>query len=153
MSNSNQGQGTRELSSISVPDLRKGLGEIFILSGVLHWALMIYATLYALGKLTRTIVTVSQWNSYYLDHFLWTFLCAILYIVQKAFKTGPYAIQLMVDFMLGVTVFYGLFRGVRFILARGLFTPWLSLLPGLFLLYYGCRLYRGRQIWSGLDLF
>ncbi len=113
---------------------------------------MIFAALYSQGKFPNLIVTVRQWNHAYIAHFVWMFVFGGLRVARRFSRKDAFTFQLLVDFLVGLSVFWTLFRIVRFILVRSWLTPWISLLPGLFLLYYGYGLYRGRQIWSGLDL-
>ena len=121
-------------------------------AGFLHWGLMIFATLYALGKFPRLTLGVSQWNQCYAFQFLYMFIGGVGSIARRYSRENLYMFQIGIDFLVGLSVFWALFSGVRFVLVRGWVTPWISLLPGLFLLHYGRKLRRDRQIWSGLNL-
>ena len=55
------------------------------------------------------------------------------------------------DFALGLFLYTTLFLVAGLLLAAGLVASWFALGPGLFLLYYGWGLCRGRAIWSALD--
>lgn len=136
----------------SVGVWRKHLGRIFLMAGVLHWGLMIFASLYALGKFPSLTVSVEEWQQAYFGYSLFLFFSGAGYIAIKYSRGDILIVQALLDWLLGVIAFEVLFRLVRAVLVRGSMAPWLSLVPGLFLLYYGMTLYRGRQIWSRLEL-
>jgi hypothetical protein len=128
------------LSGIS--GLRRGLGGLFLLSGLLYLAQIIVGFISALDA--------PGWTRLSFGHFLFTVTAAMLYITLGSARSGLFELQALIDFLAGLLAFLLLFFAVSATLTVFRATPWLSLAPGLFLLYYGLRLRRGRQ-WRRLE--
>jgi hypothetical protein len=135
------------------PDpMRRLQGDFFIFLGVAHCLLMIYASLYSLGKFHGFIMSPKRWHNLYFSYFLYMYVGSIVMIIRQYFKTEVFIPQALLDLLAGVLPFQLLFWVVRRILLRWGFSPWISLLPGLFLVYYGLKLRRGRALWRRLEL-
>lgn len=123
-------------------NLRRGLGGLFLLSGLLHQAQIFIGFAAALDA--------PGWTRLSFGHFLLTVTSAMLYIAFGSARSGLFELQALIDFLAGLLAFLLTFFAVSATLAVFGATPWLSLAPGLFLLYYGLRLRRGRQ-WRRLE--
>jgi len=56
----------------------------------------------------------------------------------------------MADLAIAPTVFALALLATGLLLVRGTVTPWISLAPGIFLVYYGWRMAKGKPVWLGL---
>ena len=136
----------------STPDpTRRKQGAFFIFLGVTHCLLMAFASLYALGMLPSLSIGVQKWNNLYSAFRLYLYLGCVALIVGQYLKTYVYLPQAVADCLIGASVFQAAFWAVRKILIHGRLSPWISLLPGLFLVFYGRRLRQGRALWRGLE--
>lgn len=138
---------------IPIPVVRRGLGKVFLISGMVHALLMAYASCLAAGLV--------RWRPGSID---WFDLCALHlfatagmgagYIAKKDADTDILTSQLVSDLIVGLAVFACSFVVVVWLLARWLPTgaSWVSLATSGWLIYYGFTLFRGRQVWSRLDM-
>ena len=124
--------------------IRRGLGDFFIMAGVLHLAEMIFATLYCLGQIP-IIVSASLWSKLYFAHFLFLVVGGIAYLAWRFKIAGLFYAENLVDFLLGVGIFVILLSLSGTLLVRRLINPWFSLAPGTFLFLYGAGLWQGRR--------
>ncbi|MBI5241211.1 MAG: hypothetical protein HY926_12130 [Elusimicrobia bacterium] len=132
--------------------MRRKQGNFFVLMGAAHCALMAFASLYALGKMPHLLVTPQRWNSLYGGYALYLYVGSAAMILSQSFKTEVYLPQAILDLFVGAVPFQASFWALRRILVRWPAFPWVSLLPGLFLIYYGLQLRRGRGLFRMLDL-
>ena len=112
---------------------------------------MAFASLYAMGKFSQWDISLDQWHTSYSLYSLFMTFGSLGAVLRQHLQKELFLLEALVDFLTGWAVFKVLFWGVRTILVRGTVPQWLSLLPGLFLIYYGLRLRRGRQ-WRWVDL-
>ena len=73
-------------------------------------------------------------------------------IIVQHFKEEVFLPQALMDLLAGVVPFRILLWAVGRILVRWKIIPWISLLPGIFLVYYGFKLRKGRALWRRLEL-
>lgn len=132
--------------------MRRKQGDFFVFLGAAHCALMIFASLYALGKVPGLVMTPHRWNGLYGSYSLYLYLGSAAMILAQCFKTEVFLPQAILDFFVGAVPSQALFWAVRRILVRWPAIPWISLLPGLFLVYYGLKLRRGRALFRFLEL-
>lgn len=128
--------------------IRRGLGVIYLLSGLLHWAVMTMAALYSLGRIS-VVIGVGLWSELYYAHFLFLILASLAYLALSYRQTGIFYYEALVDFLIGIGAFVVLLSVAAVVLYKGLVTPWLSLVPGTFLVAYGAGLYFGRPMGFG----
>lgn len=100
---------------------------------------MLLAIFYSQGKIP-VLITAAMWSRIYFGHFLFMVLGGASLLFFSYRNTGLFFAQNLVEFMLGVGAFVILFSAAGAILAKGRGSPWISLGPGGFLLYYGFRL-------------
>ena len=124
--------------------IRRGLGIIYILSGLVHGGEMNLATLYSMGRL-HVILGLGIWSELYFAHFLVTVGGGGLYLFLSYKREETFYPEPLIDFVLGVAVFEILMSGIAWLLVRQMLSPWWSLLPSVFLLVYGYELYQGRR--------
>ncbi|MFA6004309.1 MAG: hypothetical protein WC881_09600 [Elusimicrobiota bacterium] len=127
---------------MSKPD---GLGAIFIIFGLLAAVQMSLATLYSLGRLA-VMLSAEGWSRLFMAHIIMLAGCGTLYLVLRYRSTRSLPLQGICDLAFGIILFVAMLGGVGYILVQGLATPWLSLAPALFLLYYGYRLRKGKPL-------
>ncbi|MBI4676870.1 MAG: hypothetical protein HY748_04745 [Elusimicrobia bacterium] len=141
----------RSKEVVSLPELRKDMAFVFLCSGTFHLLLMLSAILYAYGRLPFEATPVA-WTMWYLLHLVVTFLSGALCVFFHRKQSPFYLAQLAVDAAVGIVVFQVLFSISKWVIAARWVDPWLSLVPGAFLVCYGLRLRTGRQVWSRLNL-
>jgi hypothetical protein len=127
-------------------------GNLFFLFGIAHCLLMVFASLYSLRMFPQLSIGVQQWNHWHFTFFLSVYVASAAAIVGQSLKTDVFVPQAILDALVGVVLFQLMFWAMRRLLARWDAVPWLSLLPGLFLVYYGFKLRRGRALWKRLEL-
>lgn len=130
--------------------IRKGLGFIYLLSGLFHLAVMVFATLYSLGRI-HFIVTGRLWSEMYYAHFLFMVLAGAGYLTLSSRRGGVFYPETLVDFLVGIGAFIVMIGIAGLLLVRGLVSPWFSLTPGAFLVYYGTGLLRGSRLGVPLE--
>ena len=130
--------------------IRRGLGVIFVLAGLLHGAVMTLATLYSLGRL-RVVIGPGLWSELYYSHFLFLVLASLGYLTLSYKRSAVFYWETLLDFLVGMLVFIVLLGLVGIVLVRGLANPWLSLLPGTFLAAFGLGLFLGRPMGFGRE--
>jgi len=128
---------------------RRGLGIIYIVSGLLFCGLMVFATLYSLGKIHLRLPS-AFWSRLYGMHFAATAVSCVLFVALEWRRTRSFTAEIMADLAIAPTVFALALLATGLLLVRGTFTPWISLAPGLFLVYYGWRMAKGKPVWLGL---
>jgi hypothetical protein len=136
----------------SVAEVRSGLGWIFMLAGFMHGILMAIATLRTFGMFRHLFIQPGGVYILFISPLYFLIGAAILYLAIKSRSGDVLAAQAIIDLVVGALIFKGLFRLMLALLVRRPDLSWLSLLPSLFLLWYGDTLRRGRQIHSRLDL-
>lgn len=132
--------------------MRRGLGLVYLLSGLIYTAQMVFATLYALGHLPGILIGKGVWSQLYFAHFLFTVLAGMGYLGLDFLKRGVFEAQALVDFLIGLAAFIILFSFTGLFLVRGWANPWGSLTPGVFLLYYAWRLLSGKALLRRFDI-
>lgn len=125
--------------------IRRGLGIIYILSGLLHGAEMVFATLYSMGKIPL-VVTARLWSQMYYAHFLFMVLAGGSFLALSYRRSGLFYPETLIDFLIGIGVFVILISLIGLALVRGLLNPWFSLVPSAFLAFYGYELLQGRRL-------
>lgn len=126
--------------------MRRQMGWIYLASGLIYSAQMTFATLYALGHVHGVIIGKGVWSQLYFGHFLFTVLAGMGCLGFHFLKTGTFAVQTLVDFLIGLACFIVLFGLTGAALIGRLVAPWFSLTPAAFLLYYSYRLLSGRAL-------
>ncbi len=132
--------------------LRRGLGTLFVAAAVLYLAIMAFASLYNTGGLPQVRVSAARFSQLFFGHFLFVAVAPLAYLGVNFRRTKQFRAQALVDCLTGLLIYMIFFALVGVLVASFAVTPWLSLLPGLFLLYYGLRVRHGRQIWALLDV-
>lgn len=132
--------------------LRRGIGSLFITAAGLYLAIMALASLYNTGSLPTVRISAARWSQLFFGHFLFLVLTPLGYLALSFSRTGRFQAQALVDFLTGLLIYLIFFAIVGLVLVSFPVTPWLSLVPGVFLLYYGVRIRQGRQIWALLDV-
>lgn len=132
--------------------MRLKQGNVFILLGAAHCILMTVASLYSLGALPQLSVSARQWNDFYFTFFLCLYGASAGAIIGQSLKYDVFVPQAILDALVGIVPYQIIFWAVRRILLRWPSFPWLSLLPGLFLVYYGFKLRRGLALHKRLEL-
>ncbi|MCX5795694.1 MAG: hypothetical protein NTY77_09395 [Elusimicrobia bacterium] len=131
--------------------VRRMQGGIFITAGAAHVLLMIFASLYTLGKFPGLVISTHRWHMAYSSVSFYVVFVSAAMIIMQHFKTEVFLPQAILDLLAGAVPFHALFWAARRILARWEITPWISLLPGLFLVYCGLKLWRGRALSRSLE--
>jgi hypothetical protein len=131
-----------EIERIVTPQLarlRHGLGIILLIGGVIHLCEMALASFYAMGKL-RIMIPGRLWSEMYFAHFLYLVMAAMIYLVLGFKRTGVFYYEVLVDYLVALVVFIVLIGVMGYLLVNQKVGEWFSMLPGLFLVYYGLRL-------------
>ncbi|MBI3552754.1 MAG: hypothetical protein HY077_09555 [Elusimicrobia bacterium] len=123
--------------------LRRGVGLIYLLGGLIHACMMVYAALYSLGRL-RVLIPAEIWKQFYFAHFLFLVLGSLVYLGLSFKQTGIFYYEVLADFLVGLTAFIVIMTGVALLLVSGRANPWWSLSMSGFLAAYGAGLMRGR---------
>ena len=124
--------------------LRRGIGALYVLAGVVHWAEMGFVTLISY-RLIQVHMTGQLWSRMYFAQFLLLVITGPLYLLLAFRRSGLFTYAALVDYLVGVPVFIILLSIVLALLVRGA-SPALSFLPGGFLLAYGIGLLSGRAV-------
>jgi hypothetical protein len=122
--------------------IRRGLGWLYVLTGLVQTALMGLAVAVSLGWL-QVFLTGRQWSQAFYGQFLLLCVAGPMYLLLAFRKERVFIPAVYVDLIAGIPVFVVLLSGVLPLLARG-GTRVLALLPGAFLLGYGAGLVSGR---------
>ncbi len=130
--------------------LRRGLGVIYLLSGLAHAAEMTAATLYSLGRIPL-VIGQGLWSQLYYAHFLATVLGGAAYLAMGYRKIGLFLPEPLIDFLLGLAAFLVILTFIALLLVRRMLNPWWSLTPSGFLLVYGWELFAGRRLGVPLE--
>lgn len=134
----------KELEEIELLRLKRGIGLIYLLAGVLHAGIMAFATLYSQGRV-KLVIPAGLWSEMYYAHFLFLALSGGLYLFLSFKRSGTFQFEAVLDYAIGVAAFVLLLSAAGVVLVRGLVSPWLSLVPSGFLLAYGLGLRAGRR--------
>jgi hypothetical protein len=134
--------------------------------GACHCGLMVFATLYAWGRLPfQMTISAGEWLQYYEAHFLTMFLGSVMLILKQSMRVEVDVSQALIDLMIGAFIFKVLFWAIRLVLRSKVppwlvghpmvltAIPWICLTPGAFLIWYGWVLRRGRQVWQRFEIF
>jgi hypothetical protein len=128
--------------------IRKGLGVLYLLAGLIHAATMVLASLYSLGRLPW-VISAGTWSQLYYAHYLFMALGGGAYLALSFRADGLFYPESLLDFAVGFGVFVPLVSVTAVLLVRGLVSAWFSLVPSAFLLAYGAGLLRGRRLGFG----
>jgi len=124
--------------------IRRGLGLILILAGVVHAFEMILAVLYSQGRLP-VVIGPGLWSQLYYAHFLFFVGGSLLYLGLSYRSCGIFYFETLVDFLIAVPIFTILVQAFAQLLVRRLVSPFFSLVPSVFLLAYGFFVRSGRS--------
>jgi hypothetical protein len=116
--------------------IRRGLGLIFILAGIIQTATMVLATLYSLGKLP-VVIGAGVWSQLYFAQFLFLVMGSVLYLGLSFKQAELFYFEALADFAVGTTLFILVLTVLAHLLVRRVVSPWWSLLDGLVLAGYG----------------
>lgn len=128
-----------------LPSLRRGLGALLILGAAGHAGLMVFALLYAYGRLTSVSLGVESWHRLYRGHSILLVAALAAYLFLRSRREDILWVQPVVDAVVGVAILKALFWTASRAIFWGWVPPWVSLLPALALGAYGLRLFRGKQ--------
>lgn len=128
--------------------IRRGVGLILILAGLISLGEMIFASLYSMGRVP-ILVSARLWSELYYAQYLFMTLGGGMYLLLSFRQAGVFHYEALVDFIIAVGVFTMLLGLAGFVLVRELTVPWFSLLPGSFLVSYGAGLVAGRSFGFG----
>lgn len=112
---------------------------------------MTAAALYALGHL-RVRISAAAWQQMYLAHFFCTTGCGAGYLWLGYRQTGANPSQGIMDLTVGLFLYAVVLLVTGLLLLAGRIAPWFSIVPGIFLIYYGWVLRQGRAIWTAIEL-
>jgi hypothetical protein len=121
-----------------------------VVFGLLCCVLMTAAALYSENRL-RISISAQAWQQLYLAHFVCTTACGAGYLWLGWRQTGQVPNQGIMDLAVGLFLYALAFLAAGLLLVAGLVASWFALGPGMFLLYYGWMLCRGRTICAALD--
>lgn len=128
-----------------LPSLRRGLGALFILGAAGHAALMVFALLYAYGRLTGVYLGVESWHRLYRGHSILLVVALAAYLFLRSRREDILWVQPVVDAVFGLVLLRASFWMVSRAIFWGWIPPWVSVAPALALGVYGLRLFRGKQ--------
>lgn len=116
-----------------------------MIAGLIHAGQMTFASLYALRRISVD-VSAATWTRMHFGHFLLLVCASILYMTLCFKREGIFYYEALADFLAGVGVFVIVMSIVASILVANRATPWISLIPSVFLIAYGCGLIAGRPL-------
>lgn len=125
--------------------IRRGVGVIYLLSGAVHAAIMILASLYSLRRLPW-FIPARLWSEMYYMHFIVFVVSGLGYLFLSFRKSRVFHYEALVDCVVGIGGFIVLMSVAAVLLVKQMVPPWFSLAPSLFLLSYGWGLARGRPM-------
>jgi len=125
--------------------IRRGLGAVFALAGLLDGAETLLAVLYTRGKVPF-VITAALWSRLHFAQFLFLVVGAMLYLTVSFGAAGVFYHEALADFLIGFLIFMFLWSGRVVLLVRGLVPVWTAFGPGLFLAGYGVSLRAGRTL-------
>lgn len=125
--------------------IRRGVGWLYVVAGLVHAANMVFASLYALRKIPFH-VSAEAWTRLHFGHFLLLVGASTTYLALSFRKERLFYYEALLDFLVGVGVFIVLMTITAAILVTGRGTPWISLIPSAFLVIYGRLLIAGRPM-------
>lgn len=134
----------KELEEIEFLRVRRGVGLIYLLAGILHAGIMAFATLYSMGRIPF-VITASLWSELYYAHFLFLAMSGGLYLFLSFKKSGLFHFEIMLDYAIGMSAFMLLLTFTGLALFKGWLPGWFSLTPSGFLLLYGRGLRAGKR--------
>ncbi|MFA6317262.1 MAG: hypothetical protein WC943_07580 [Elusimicrobiota bacterium] len=139
--------------AIPVPEARKVLGRVFVVSGLVHAFMMAYACAVAL-RWVPDLPSFVGWFDICFGHLAATLVLAAISVWAKSREGDLYTAQLVVDTAAGVIVFGALFAAAVLTLVYVLPVEYsaVSMLSSAWLAVYGAVLMRGSQVWSLLNL-
>jgi len=124
--------------------IRRALGLVFVVSGLLHSLQAGLVLFYSLG-LVHLHITARLWSRMHYGLFLFTVLAGGSFLFFSFRRAGLFYAQTLLDFAVGIGIFVLLVSLLGLLLGRHP-SPWIALLPSAFLLAYGLGLYRGRSL-------
>ncbi len=128
--------------------MRRGTGVIYILAGLAHACLMVFASLYSLRRL-HVYVSPELWKELYYAHFLTMVVGGLIYLGLSFKQSGIFYYEVLSDFLVGIAAFVILLTIVASLLVSGRVNAWFSLAPSSLLLAYGGGLISGRAFGFG----
>jgi len=91
-------------------------------------------------------VDAAAWSRLFFGQFVLATAAPVFYVALTSWSTAKFQLQALVDALFGLLVYLVMFTGVMVALVTlKWLTPWLGCWPGMFLLWYGFRLRRGKQ--------
>ena len=123
--------------------IRRGLGAVYLLAGLLNAVLMILPGLCALNA--------RLWSLLFFGQFLFLVAGGLGWLAYGYRRAGLFFAEPLIDFLLGIGGFVVLLSAAGWALRRAPLSPWIALSPGAFLLFYGFELIRGRRLGLALE--
>ncbi len=111
--------------------LRRGVGVVYVVAGVLQWCVLAGAWL---------MLPAGLMSRLFFGQFLFLILGGLAYLSANYVADNKFVYEPLADFLVGVAVYVVLLSLVALILVKGLAGPWLAPAPGLFLMGYGYKL-------------
>lgn len=131
--------------------LRRGVGLIYIIAGVLHAGEMVFVSLNSLHILHLSF-PAGFWLPFFFAPFLFLILGSMSYLGLGFSECGIFYYEVLADFLVGIAGFFVLFSVIAFTLRDHPVSPWFSLLPSVFVLAFGVGLRQGRTCGFGPKL-
>jgi hypothetical protein len=124
--------------------LRRGVGALYVLSGVAHWALMALAVSSATGAFDVRI-SAARWSQLYYGQYMLLIVAGPLYLWLRFRQIGYFVPAVLIDYVVGIPPFVVLMSVILPFLAAG-GARFMAFAPGAFLVAYGAGLLSGRAI-------
>lgn len=124
--------------------IRRGLGLIIFLAGVIHAFEMVLASLYSQGRLP-VVIGAGLWSQMYFAQFLFLVMGSGLYLFLSFRARRTFYFEALVDFLVGLPPFTVLMQAIAQLLVRHAISQWWSLVPSAFLMAYGLFVRSGRS--------
>ncbi len=125
--------------------LRRALGRLTVVFGVLHLAPVAFVWLSSLGPASLSL-PARVWGLLFYGHFIALTACGLGLQGARSARTKVFHGGPMIDFVIGVTAFMVLESVCASALRRGAGPSWPALLPGLFLIGFCLRLTSGAPL-------
>ena len=133
-----------ESHSEALAPIRRGLGLIIFIAGVIHAFEMTLATLYSQGRLP-VVIGAGLWSQLYFAQFLFLVMGSVLYLFLSYRSRRMFYFETLVDFLIGLPPFTVLMQAMALLLVRRWVNQWWSLAPSAFLMGYGLFVRSGRS--------
>lgn len=125
--------------------IRRGVGVVFIVGGLIHMGQNLFAVLWASGRL-RVAVPPGLWAHLLFGQFLFLVFAGVGYLTASFKKERYFHFEALADYLAGMGGFLVVMPVSAGLIVARVLPTWTSLAPGALLALYGAGLCAGRAL-------